>query len=90
MEFYDRLLIFGTGNCAEDINYIKKIESVKLQKNHTLYTIHYKDKQYDHWILKFQYNSASGGIIQIANRPEVWKRSNAERIVNDVFDQLCL
>jgi hypothetical protein len=89
LEFSDSLLIFGTGNCNEHINYIQRIESVKNGES-TLYTVYYRDTEGENLHMKLTYNSVAERTMQIGNRPGVWKISGYEAVIGNTLGQLCL
>lgn len=80
LKFSESFLVFGTADGDGVLHFIRKIESVKLEENKILYTIHYKDQEEEKWVLILTYSLDSGGVIQLKNRTEIWKISNNEEL----------
>ncbi len=74
----DRLVIFGLGQKHEQVCAVDRVESKKTVEGVILYKVHYHDDDDAKWTLEFGYDPASGGMIRLKHRSELWRREGGE------------
>jgi hypothetical protein len=90
MEFYEGLLIFGTGNCGEDVNFVQQVAQESLTEQMVQYHIEYRDQQGETWTLRLTFSPEQGGTLQLPNRAERWHMAHKDRVINDMVQRNCL
>lgn len=76
LKFEEGFLTFGTGKGQEVSHYIYDIK-IEQHNRETVYEFHYRDHEGEKWTLSFVYADDYGGILQIKNRSEIWKKSDS-------------
>jgi len=78
LKLTESLVIFGQGHKREQVCVVDRVESGKTAEGAIPYTVHYHDDDARKWTLEFGYYPASGGIIRLQHRSELWRREGGE------------
>jgi hypothetical protein len=89
LEFYASLVIFGTGNCGEEVNHLQQVTLEPLDGQNIRYHIDYRDQQGERWKMSLTYSPEQGGLLRLPHRSENWTRVQKDSVVRDMIEQNC-